>query len=127
MPISKAEILMGRDKDYPLDVEQLQNLQKLLVAVNLFRQHYGKSMIVSSGYRPAAINAKTKGAAKKSNHMKVLACDFQDTDGAIDKFCIDNLHILEACGLWLESPDSTVGWSHLQCIPPKSGNRVFKP
>lgn len=118
---------MGRDKDYPLDDEMQQNLQKLLVAVNLFRQHYGKPMVISSGYRPAAINAKVKGAAKKSNHMRCLAVDFRDPDGAIDKFCLDNLHILEACGLYLESPDATPNWSHLQCIPPKSGNRVFKP
>lgn len=118
---------MGRDKNYPLNEEQSQNLQKLLVAVNLFRLHYGKPMFVSSGYRPAAINAKTKGAAKKSNHMSCLACDFKDTDGAIDKFCTDNLNILEACGLWLENPDSTPGWSHLQCVGPKSGKRIFIP
>ena len=125
--ISKAEILMGRDKDYPLDAEMQANLQKLLTAVNLFRKHYGKPMTVSSGYRPAAINAKVKGAAKKSNHMRCLAVDFKDTDGLIDKFCMDNLHILEACGLWLEHPEATPNWCHLQCVPPKSGNRVFKP
>jgi hypothetical protein len=125
--ITKEEILMGRDKDYPLNQEQQDNLNKLLVAVNKFRIYYNKPMIVSSGYRPAAINAKVKGAAKKSNHMVCLAVDFKDTDGAIDKFCTDNLHILEDCGLWLESPDSTPGWCHLQCSPPKSGNRVFKP
>ena len=125
--ITKAEILMGRDKLYPLDQEMQDNLQKLLVAVNLFQQHYGKPMIVSSGYRPAAINAKVKGAAKKSNHMVCLAVDFKDIDGSLDKFCTDNLNILEACGLWLEHPDSTPGWCHLQAKAPKSGNRVFKP
>jgi hypothetical protein len=125
--ITKAEILMGRDKLYPLDEELQANLIKLLAAVNLFRKHYGKAMYVSSGYRPAAVNAKVKGAAKKSNHMACLAVDFKDVDGSIDKFCMDNLHILEACGLWLEHPEATPGWCHLQCVPPKSGNRVFKP
>lgn len=127
MAISKAEILMGRDVKYPLDQEQLDNLNKLLVAVNKFRTYYGKPMTVSSGYRPAEINAKVKGAAKKSNHMKCLAVDFRDSDGAIDKFCMDNLHILEDCGLYLEHPEATPGWCHLQCVPPRSGNRVFKP
>lgn len=125
--ITRQEILMGRDKQYPLTQEMEQNLQKLLAALNLFRTMYGKSMIVTSGYRPAAINAAVPGAAKKSNHMVCLACDFKDTDGSLDKYCMDNLYILEQCGLYLEHPDSTQGWCHLQCVPPKSGKRVFKP
>lgn len=127
MAISRQEVLMGRDKQYPLTQEMEQNLQKLLKALNLFRQMYGKPMSVTSGYRPAAINATVANAAKKSNHMVCLACDFKDTDGSLDKYCMDNKYILEQCGLYLEHPDATPGWCHLQCVPPKSGNRVFRP
>jgi uncharacterized protein YcbK (DUF882 family) len=125
--ISKAEILMGRDKAHPLDQECQENLQKLLTAVNLLRKHYGKPMFVSSGYRPAAINAKVKGAAKKSNHMICAAVDFRDVDRKLSEFCMKNLHILEACGLWLEDPAATPTWLHVQIYPPRSGRRVFKP
>ena len=125
--ITREEILMNRDKQYPLTPEMEQNLQKLMTALNLFRTLYGKPMIVTSGYRPAAINANVPNAAKKSNHMVCLACDFKDADGSLDKYCMDNQYILQQCGLYLESHDSTPGWCHLQCVPPKSGNRVFKP
>ena len=67
--ISRDEILMGRDKQAPLTGLMEVNLRKLLQAVNKLRAAYGKPMIVSSGYRPAAINATIPGAAKKSNHM----------------------------------------------------------
>lgn len=120
---------MGRDKQYPNDYtkEVSDNIDKLLIPLNKFRNAYGKPLQVSSGWRPPSINAATAGAAKRSNHMLGLACDFKDTDGAIDKWCMANLKLLEEFGLWLEHPDATAGWAHLQCIPPKSGNRVFKP
>lgn len=124
--ITREEVLMGRDKEYPLTPEIENNLNKLLIALNKFRHIYGKPMKVSSGYRPAAINAKV-GGAKKSNHMLCLACDFVDTDGKLDKFCINNLHVLEECGLYLEDPKYTKGWCHLQAIAPRSNNRVFIP
>lgn len=127
MSISRDEVLMGREKQYPIDAEQEANLEKLLKALNKFRESYGKPMTVSSGYRPEAINAKVKGAAKKSNHIMCLACDFKDLDGKLDQWCLDNLEVLAECGLWLESPQHTNGWSHLQCVAPKSGARVFIP
>lgn len=125
--ISRSEILMGRNKQYPLDGILEVNLEKLLKAVNKFRAVYGKPMRVSSGYRPAAINATVKGAAKKSNHMKCLAVDFVDRDGKLAEYCLNNLKLLEEFGIWLEDPAFTKGWVHMQVVPPRSGNRVFKP
>lgn len=125
--ITREEILMGRDEKYPLSEEQEQNLEQLLIALNKFRKAYNKPMYVSSGYRPEAINSKVKGAAKKSNHIMCLACDFKDLDGSLDEWCLQNLDILEQCGLYLESPLHTPNWCHLQCKAPKSGNRVFIP
>ncbi len=127
MSISREEVLMGRDKDFPLDAEQEANLELLLKCLNEFRAIYGKPMTVTSGYRPAAINATVKGAAKKSNHIMCLACDFRDTDGELDKWCLTNLDVLIKCGLYLESPAHTPNWCHLQCKPPKSKNRIFLP
>ncbi len=127
MAITAAEVLMGRDKLAPLTREQKENLQDLLVALNKFRVAYGKPMQVSSGYRPPAINAATPGAAKYSHHMMLLACDFRDADESLDKWCLSHLDVLEKCGLYLEHPDATKGWCHLQVIPPKSGKRVFRP
>lgn len=124
--ITSKEVLMGRDVKYPLSSELRHNLeQRLLPALNRFRTAYGLPMIVSSGYRPPAINQATEGAAKRSNHMLCLACDFVDKDSSLAKFCLDNLALLEKCGLYLEHPKHTPGWVHLQCVAPGSGNRVF--
>jgi len=38
-----------------------------------------------------------------------------------------NTDKLEAIGLWLEHPESTPRWCHVQIVPPASGKRVFRP
>ena len=122
--ITRDEILMGREKQSPLNKDQEDNLSKLLIAVNIFRKAYGKPMIVTSGYRPSAINAAI-GGAKKSSHMSCQAVDFKDTDGKLAKWCLENIKVLEDARLYMEDPESTKGWVHLQIRPTR--NRVFKP
>lgn len=124
MSISKKEVLMGRDKDFPLTEEQEKNLEHLLEALNKLRKAYGKPMYVTSGYRPPSVNAAV-GGARKSSHMSCQACDFQDIDGSLDEWCLQNLDLLEEYGLYLESPQHTPGWCHLQTRPTR--NRVFIP
>ena len=82
---------------------------------------------ISSGWRPSAVNKAIANAAKRSNHMIGNACDVYDPDGALDHWCEVNLIELVRIGLWLESPASTVGWCHLQRVPPRSGHRIFYP
>jgi hypothetical protein len=129
MTISKSELLMGRQKDFITEYtdEVANNIDKLLICLNKFRTAYGKPMIISSGWRPSAINSSTPGAAKRSNHMLGLACDFRDPDGKLAEYCLNNLPLLEKCGLWMEDPKFTKNWVHLQSVPPKSKRRVFIP
>lgn len=122
--ISRAEILMGRDVEFPLDQALEANLEKLLTAVNLLRKAYGKPMFVSSGYRPGRFN-KAAGGASRSAHITCEAVDFKDADGSLAKWCLANLTVLEDAGLYLENPTKTVGWLHVQIRPTKS--RVFNP
>lgn len=125
--VSREKYLMGRDVLYPLDATQEANLLILLPALNAFAERSGLALLVTSGYRPPSINATVPGAAKHSNHTLCLACDFRDHDGSRGKWCLNNLHVLEEIGLWLENPLSTPGWIHLQAIAPHSGKRVFLP
>lgn len=124
--ISRDEVLMGRDKEFPLTPELEANLSGLLVALNKFRSAYGKPMTVSSGYRPGHYN-KDAGGAKGSAHEVCLACDFHDSDGAIDAWALANIAFLEHAGLYLENPNNTNGWSHLSTRRPGSGKTVFNP
>jgi hypothetical protein len=124
MSITREEILQGRDKEYPLSQELEANLTGLLAAVNQFRSIYGKPLLVSSGYRPGRFN-KAAGGAKGSFHLVCKAVDFQDADGKLKEYCVHNLLVLEACGLWMEAPERTPTWVHLD-IHPRT-NRIFRP
>lgn len=125
MHITRDEILMNRDRQYPLTPELEANLAKLLECLNKFREIYGKPMEVTSGYRPEAVNSQVSNAAKNSSHVVCMACDFADVDGSLDKYCLKNIQVLIDCGLYLENPVNTPGWCHLQIRPTKI--RVFNP
>lgn len=128
---------MGRDKLAPLTPEMEENLEKLIIAISKIRAAYGRSLSVSSGYRPSSINSQTIGAAKASAHMMCQAVDIVDKDGSFAKWCLNNLTILEEAGMFMEDPRYTYiindkserisGWTHLDIRGPKSGKRVFIP
>lgn len=85
--------------------------------------------IISSGWRPPQINGQVKGAAIRSKHMTGQACDLYDPEGDIDTFLSSDagIRVLTSLGLFLEHPAATKGWSHVQVVPPRSGNRIFYP
>ena len=128
-PVTKAEVLMGRDKQYPAEYtkEVSDNLDRLLPPVNSVRSSYGKPMAVASGWRPDAVNEKTANAAKKSNHRLGLAVDFRDADGALWAWCAANLALLASLGIYLEDKRWTPTWVHMQVVPPASRRRIYVP
>jgi hypothetical protein len=65
--------------------------------------------------------------APHSSHKEGLAVDRYDPNGRIDAWCMKNLDKLERCGIYIEHPDSTPGWSHWTIRAPASGHRVFFP
>lgn len=124
-----GDYYMGRDKLHreELTRELRSNARETLRRVNRLLRRAGILTSVSSGWRPAAVNARIPGAAKGSRHILCLAIDLNDRDGALDAWCMANPAVLEELGLWLEHPAATPGWCHLQTCPPRSGNRVFEP
>lgn len=75
------------------------------------------------GFRPQDCTI----GAPKSNHKQGLAVDIYDPHNELDKWCMANRSVLVEYGIWLEHPDATPGWCHMQVVPPRSGNRVFRP
>lgn len=122
MSVTLKELLMGRDKDYPPTPSMLANAHILLAGVNKLRAAYGKPLYVSSGYRPGIHNSI---GVKSSLHMTLQAIDFKDHNREFATWCLANLGLLEAAGLWLESPSHTPTWVHLDTRRRK--NRVFLP
>ncbi len=140
--ITLSQYYMGRDKTYSHELTSTlrANAEDLLSRVNelLEEYEYGwphrilrynpkTDSIVSSGWRPPAINRTVQGAAKGSKHMTCQAIDVFDPDDRLDNFCKNNFTLLRSVGLWLEIPSATPGWCHLQSVAPASGYRMFKP
>jgi hypothetical protein len=122
--ILPKEYLMGRDKDFPLDMLQATNMANLLSRVNHLIATLKIEARVTSGYRPTALN-KTIGGAKMSTHTVCAGIDLSDRDGSLGRLLRANSRLLEEYGLWLENPDFTKGWVHLDTKTRK--NRIFNP
>jgi hypothetical protein len=122
--ITPEEYLMGRDKDFPLDMRQAINMADLLSRVNHLIASLKINTRVSSGYRPSSINKKI-GGAKMSTHTVCAGVDLYDSKGEIGSLLKSNVKILEEYGLYLENPEHTKGWVHLDTKTRK--NRIFIP
>jgi hypothetical protein len=83
---------------------------------------------ISSGFRPSNVNAQIKNAAKKSLHMTGLAVDIED-NGELAKTIMSKPELLAKYKLWLEYPDFTNGWCHLDLSVSRADRavRVFNP
>ena len=135
--ITLEQFYKGRDKQYASDLtpEIQQNAVELLRRTNRLLEMFLAANPTShargcnSGWRPAAINSSVKNAAPRSNHMLGLACDIEDDDESLDKWLMtaEGQKALEICQLWMEHPQATPRWSHVQSVAPKSGRRVFIP
>ncbi len=131
--ITAAEYLMGRDTANPITKEMYQSMIVLLEKVNNLIATYCKesgirdTFVVSSGYRPAAINAQVAGAAKHSAHMTCEAVDIVGPDYThLREWLLANTNRLVVEDLYMEDPATAKTWIHLSTRRPGSGNRVFK-
>lgn len=88
-----------------------------------------RSVSLSSGWRPAEINAKIPNASRKSLHMIGKAVDLIDTrEKELYTAIAAQPHLLEKYGLWLEDGASTGGWVHLDTGDRRArAVRIFKP
>lgn len=113
--------------NYPTTPEIDKNLNTLLQAINKVRQAYGKPMTVTSGLRSQADQQRINPAAPKSKHLLGAAVDIADTDGCLKRWINDHMDVIADADLYLEDFAHTLTWVHFQCLPPKSGKRMFIP
>lgn len=115
-----------RAKSYELTANVIKNAKILLDKVNLLLEKLDvkEDIKISSGFRPSYINKLVPNSAKKSAHMTGEALDLALMS---DKIKTIPLELLKECDLYLEHPDFTKTWRHLQTRRTASGNRVFKP
>jgi zinc D-Ala-D-Ala carboxypeptidase len=104
--------------------QHLLNLKE--VALHIFqpcREHFGKPLRVTSGYRSEALN-EAIGGSKKSQHSKGEALDMQSTKGYTNKelfmYIKDHLEFDQLIG---EFPDNVGEYAWVHCSYKKEGNR----
>ena len=104
--------------------QHLINLKE--VALHIFqpcREHFGKPLRVTSGYRSEELN-KEIGGSSKSQHSKGEALDMQSTKGYTNKelfmFIKDHLNFDQLIG---EFPDNVGEYAWVHCSYKKEGNR----
>lgn len=139
--ITVEQYFMGRDATHRDECgnDIRRNAERTVELVNQLLAFFGRDGVqpgidattgnfVGSGWRPATVNASTCNAAAHSKHLVALACDLRDTpDRALARWCLRNLDTLAQIGLWMEDPQWTPTWVHVQTVPPRSGKRVYIP
>lgn len=139
--ITLEDYFMGRDVTHAAELTPeiranaevtVDRVNKLLIEAELGMVMPGTDEVtgtpVASGWRPAGINSRTMNAAAGSKHLTAQACDIQDTpERDFARWCLRNLWFLDTVGLWMEDPQWTPDWVHLQTVPPGSRKRVYRP
>lgn len=94
---------------------------------NLTSLHWGDVSDISGngygGFRPQDCPI----GAPNSSHKTGEGVDRYDPYEEIDNWCMAHQDKLEECGIHIEHPSATKGWSHWTIRPPRSGNTVFYP
>lgn len=102
--------------------EIIENLKVVAVQVQKVRDHFGKPLIISSGYRSEKLNSAI-GGARNSQHTKGEAIDIQSTNGYtnadIFNYIKNNLDFDQL--IWEYGTRKEPKWVHISYK--KSGNR----
>lgn len=129
--ITSSDKYPERAKSLELTKEVLENGEELVRRVNLLLAELEvDSSKVSSGFRPSLINQNIPNAAKKSLHMTCMAVDLvDDKDQTLAKLVASKPELLKKYNLWLEHPDNTKGWVHLDISKTRADRpiRIFRP
>lgn len=129
--VTRSETAKRRKIDNAPTDEHIENLR--ILAANIFqpmRDHFGKAIYISSGYRSEALNKAIKGS-KTSQHCKGEALDI-DNDNAnngvtnrdIFEFIRDNLKFDQLIN---EFPvKGNPSWVHVSYSKTQQRNQVLK-
>jgi hypothetical protein len=126
-----AEDILTSDNKYPdrllaASSEVIHQAEILAIDLSELLDHYGKRPKINSGYRTPEAN-KAAGGAATSAHVSGRAADFEDKDGKLAKWALNNVGVLASLELYIEDPQYTKGWLHVTNRAPRSGRVVFKP
>lgn len=124
---SDAAKMYNIDNTPTLEVKQ--HLQELITTLlNPIREAWGSAVLVSSGYRCPALNAKV-GGAKSSAHLTGYAADLIPKNGQREKFIKFVQNFLRTSGIPFDQCINEYGrWCHVGLKNSRGSQRrqIFK-
>ena len=96
--------------------------ESLVVLLQCIREHFGKPITITSGYRTAAHN-KSVGGAKSSQHLLGKAADIQVADTTVEAVAAYAESLMPdwgGVGRYPVKAGRTKGWVHVDTRPNKS-------
>lgn len=118
----------GKGHEDELTEENRTNAALVVEKANQLLEAFGEARGQRSGWRPQSVNDATPNAAHHSTHITCQAIDIEDDDKRLQEWCsADKGANLIPFGLYMESPIATPSWTHVQIVPPGSGQRVYFP
>lgn len=96
--------------------------EELVVLLQCIREHFGKPLHITSGYRTAAHNAKV-GGSKSSQHLLGKAADIQVADTTVEAVAAYAESLMPdwgGVGRYPVKAGRTKGWVHVDTRPNKS-------
>ena len=96
--------------------------QTLVVLLQAIREHFGRAVVITSGYRTAAHNAKV-GGSKSSQHLLGKAADIQVADTTVEAVAAYAESLMPdwgGVGRYPIKPGRARGWVHVDTRPNKS-------
>lgn len=108
-----------------IDLITKRNLEDLIQKINSLG--YTPPMRATSCLRSIKDQKRINPKAMGSSHLYGAAIDIADPDGKLKAWILKDPTVLTYAGLWMEDPQYTKSWCHLQIYAPKSGKRIFVP
>ena len=96
--------------------------ESLVMLLQCIREHFGKPITITSGYRTAAHNAAV-GGAKSSQHLLGRAADIQVADTTVEAVAAYAESLMPdwgGVGRYPVKAGRTKGWVHVDTRPNKS-------
>ena len=116
-PAFKAREFRCRDGSDAIMIDQT-----LVVLLQCIREHFGKPITITSGYRTAAHN-KSVGGAKSSQHLLGRAADIQVADTTVEAVAAYAESLMPdwgGVGRYPVKAGRTKGWVHVDTRAKKS-------